>query len=119
MQVAKRFVPLPVKKALVQSSSYYKARYAWARRQVAAPSRANTTTELTVKGLTNALPNEGPIPLKQDYTSAQSVIESFPDAARRKQDIAGFDGFAADDAIFDPATQQAEMWSYAPLAAYI
>jgi len=67
----------------------------------------------------NALPNEGPVKLEREFTSARDVVAEYSDPSKRSQEIEGYEGFAPDDAVFDPATESHEVWSNADFAAEI
>lgn len=117
----KRFIPLWLRKAAYRAVSgsvtLYKLRYLpyllrFSHFQAATPT-------LDLAAVRNVLPNTGGIPIEASFASAREIVQRFSDAAHRSLDIAGFEGFAADDAVFDARTQQAEMWSYAPLAGAI
>ncbi len=98
---------------------HYKLRYYWRRRKLGARVREISQPTPAVSDVTNLLANSGPINLPKQYASVGDVLAQFPDASKRRQGIGGFEGFATDDALFDPSTQYEELWSYAPLAAYL
>lgn len=67
----------------------------------------------------NALPNSGPIPITQNFSSVREVVATFQERTKRSQGIAGFEGFAPDDAVFDETAESGELWSNARLAGVI
>jgi 2-polyprenyl-3-methyl-5-hydroxy-6-metoxy-1,4-benzoquinol methylase len=71
------------------------------------------------ESLSNILPNTGAIPLEQKFSSAKEIVEKYLYATERSQKLEGFEGFAPDDAIFDPETQSYELWSNVALAGII
>lgn len=67
----------------------------------------------------NVFPNSGPVPIRQDFSSAREVVAAFRDPNKRSQEIEGFEGFAPDDAVFDEGSELWELWSNARLAGTI
>lgn len=123
MAGVKQLIPLPLRKALHRSAErlgwHYKLRYFWRKRAIGARAHELNAPTLPLSAIYNKLPNSGPIVLPKEYESARDVIAQFPNAAKRRQGIEGAEGFAADDALFDPDTQLEELWSYAPLASLL
>ncbi|BCL35890.1 class I SAM-dependent methyltransferase [Nostoc sp. MS1] len=76
-------------------------------------------SDINYKYLQNILPNSGPILLESTFSSAKEIVETFLNSDKRVQNIEGFEGFAPDDAIFDPDTQFHELWSNVGLAGII
>jgi 2-polyprenyl-3-methyl-5-hydroxy-6-metoxy-1,4-benzoquinol methylase len=76
-------------------------------------------SKLNYAEIKNILPNSGSIALNKSYSSAKDLVKDFLYMQNRKQDVQGFEGFAPDDAIFDPETQIDEMWSYLSLASIL
>ncbi len=74
---------------------------------------------LNLTKVANALSNTGAVPVEKDFASARDVVASVQDVARRRQDAAGFEGFAVDDAVFDESVEGWEYWSNAQLAGTI
>jgi 2-polyprenyl-3-methyl-5-hydroxy-6-metoxy-1,4-benzoquinol methylase len=79
----------------------------------------NNNSKLDYQNIKNILPNSGSITLNKSYTSAKDIVTEFLSVENRQQDISGFEGFAPDDAIFDPEAQIDEMWSYLSLASIL
>lgn len=119
----KHFIPLSVRKLARQGLDRFvpqhRLRYVWYQLVLAQYRGRQRAPTIDLVALRNALPNSGSVPVRGQFTSARAIIDQFPDAARRQQNIAGFEGFALDDAVFDAETQHSEMWSYAPLAGLI
>ncbi len=95
-------------------ASYRAYRWLVQRRRDGAPD-----ARLDVASIVNALPNSGGVPITKEYASARDVISSVTDLAHRRQDAEGFEGFAADDAVFDESAEGWEYWSNARLAGTI
>lgn len=80
---------------------------------------ARTTPRMDAARVRNVLPNNGPLPVDREFTSAAEVVKVHNDPSRRRQSAEGYEGFAPDDAIFDPATESHEVWSNAEFAAVL
>ena len=121
--VLRRLIPFPIRSAFHRSTErlgwHYKLRYYWRKRKLGSQIYQQTAPTFSLAVINDKLPNSGPIVMTQHYDSASEVVSQFSDPAKRRQDIAGAEGFAPDDAVFDPATQLAELWSSAPLAGFI
>ena len=119
MTILKSLTPLPLRRFIRRSVVLPRVKYAWSRLWLAAYLGKHQQPTLSFATLRNTLPNSGAVPTEQEFASAHEIIKQFPDAAHRKLDIKGFEGFAVDDAVFDPVIEQFELWSYAPLASVI
>lgn len=121
--ILRQLVPFPIRSGFHRSTErlgwHHKLRYYWGKRKLGTRVRQQTAPTFALAAVGDKLPNSGPIVMPQTYGSASEVISRFSNPARRRQDIAGAEGFAADDAVFDPTTQMAELWSYAPLASFL
>jgi len=80
---------------------------------------APASPRLDVASIDNALGNSGAVPKEREYASAREIIASLQDLGHRRQDAEGFEGFAADDAVFDESAEGWEYWSNARLAGTI
>ena len=67
----------------------------------------------------NMRANAGAIRVPKSFNAAAQVVSTFTDPTRRNLGIADHEGFALDDAIYDPATQDWEFWSFVRLARFI
>jgi len=78
-----------------------------------------TRETIAYEDVRNLLPNSGPLQLPYEFHSASDVVATFRDPTRRSQGVAGYEGFAPDDAVFDEVSEARELWSNANLAASI
>lgn len=69
--------------------------------------------------VSNTLPNNAGVAHAHRWGSAQEIIGEFSDVERRSVDSGEYGGWAPDDAVWDEATQQHELWSFAPLAKFL
>jgi hypothetical protein len=116
MDCIRRAAPHPIRQLIRQSGLHHRLRHYLDRFLLLRPFPSQQTLTIDMASVHNVLPNDGPIPVKQMFESAKEIIDQHQDASRRRL---GIEGFAADDAVFDAATQKAEMWSYAPLAGVL
>jgi SAM-dependent methyltransferase len=69
--------------------------------------------------ITETTGNPGAVPIAAAYESAAEIVDKHPDPFRRSTGLAGYEGFAMDDAIFDPRREGWERWSFARLAGLV
>ncbi len=81
--------------------------------------RGRATETIDYHRLRNLAPNAGPVPMVRRFESAGELVSAFKGARRRSQGCKEFEGFAPDDAVFDPETETHELWSNARLAGFI
>lgn len=121
--VLKQLVPRSVR-AIVRGKTKrvrdsYKLKYYRYRLSLLKYTLVRNQLSINLDLLRDVLPNIGPIPVKQRFSSASEIVATFPDPAQRRVKMDGFEGFALDDAVFDEAIQLWEMWSFAPLAGFL
>jgi SAM-dependent methyltransferase len=83
------------------------------------PRQTFAGARLDPAALTNTLPNSGAVPVAQEFRSGREIVSCFEDIGRRRHDVEGFEGFAADDAIYDESLESWEYWSNGRLAAAV
>jgi SAM-dependent methyltransferase len=82
-------------------------------------ARRRRSRPLAVEGIQDSAGNPGAVPIARTFNSALEIVEAHRDPYHRSTHLPGYEGFAIDDAVFDPVAEAWERLSFARLAGVV